>query len=93
MALAAFTPTGQVAMAATNTSQVVTIPADGTPTQVIVTNFGPADAFVALAATVTVATGTPVLARQSIALTLGDATELAAMTVGGTATLRITAAT
>lgn len=93
MALAAFTPTGQVALAATNSSQAVTIPTTGTPTQVIVTNFGPADAFVALAATVTVATGTPILTRQSIALTLGDATELAAITVGKTANLRITAAT
>ena len=96
MATPSFTPTANVALAAGTASANVAIPTTGSPTEVIVTNFGPAPAFVALGGAgvaASVAGGTPVLPQSSIALALGANTELAAITASGTAALRITAAT
>lgn len=96
MALPAITPTGAASLEASITSSRVAIPATGTPTQVVVTNFGPSAAFVALGDTTVVATvaaGFAILPNDKAVLTLGTNTNLAAITTHDTAALHINAGT
>jgi len=92
MALPDFVFTGEAVLSASGTSATVTVPATGTPTQVIVTNLGPAVAFIGYGASVTVATGHPVLPNVPVVMNLNSNTAIAAITTGDPASLRITAA-
>lgn len=96
MALPDITPTGAVGLEATTTSSNVVIPTTGTPTQVVVTNFGPSSAFVVLGAAgvaAAVATGFAILPNDKVVLHLGTNTNLAAITTHDTAALHINAGT
>jgi hypothetical protein len=91
MALPDFIFTGEAVIAANGTSQSVTVPATGTPTQVIVTNLGPAVAYVGYGASVTVANGHPVMPNVPVVMNLNANTAIAAITTGDQAQVRITA--
>lgn len=96
MALPDITPTGAVGLLATNSSSRVTIPSAGTPTQIVIFNFGPSAAFVALGDNTVVATvagGFAVMPFGTAVLHLGTNTNLAAITTHDTAALHINAGT
>lgn len=97
MALPAITPTGAASLEASNVSSHVTIPTTGTPTQVVVTNFGPSAAFVALGDNTVVATvagGFAILPNSVVVLGIAaGVTDLAAITTHDTAALHINAGT
>jgi hypothetical protein len=92
MALPDFIFTGETVIAANGTSQTVTVPATGTPTQVILTNLGPAVAYVGYGASVTVAAGHPLVPNVPVTMNLNAQTAIAAITTGDNAQVRITAA-
>jgi hypothetical protein len=92
MSLPDFVFTGEAVLSASGTSANVAVPTTGTPTQVIITNLGPAVAFVGYGTSVTVATGQPVLPNVPVVMNLNAATNIAAITTGDPASLRITAA-
>jgi hypothetical protein len=91
MALPDFIFTGEAAVAANGASQTVAVPATGTPTQVILTNLGPAVAFVGYGASVTVATGHPLVQNVPVVMNLNANTSLSFITTGDPASVRITA--
>lgn len=91
MALPDFVFTGEAVIAANGTSQVVAVPATGTPTQVILTNLGPAVAYVGYGASVTVATGHPLVQNVPVTLNLNANTSLSFITTGDPAAVRISA--
>ncbi|NML34938.1 hypothetical protein [Paraburkholderia antibiotica] len=91
MALPDFIFTGEAVLSANGTSQYVAVPATGTPTQVILTNLGPAVAYVGYGTTVTVATGHPLVQNVPVVMNLNSATNIAAITTGDPAQIRITA--
>src|ERR1700722_6722969 len=86
MALSGFAPSGAGQISGLpNQSQRVALPGGGGAT-LVVTNLGPSDAYVLLGTNtvvVTPATGMLVLARTSIALTVGAATNIAAIGAAG----------
>jgi hypothetical protein len=92
MALPDFIFTGETVIAANGTSQTVTVPATGTPTQVILTNLGPAVAYVGYGASVTVANGHPLVPNVPVVMNLNAQTAIAAITTGDNAQVRISAA-
>jgi hypothetical protein len=92
MALPDFIFTGETVIAANGTSQSVTVPATGTPTQVILTNLGPAVAYVGYGASVTVANGHPLVQNVPVVMNLNANTAISAITTGDPAQVRITAA-
>lgn len=92
MALPDFIFTGETAISANGTSQTVTVPATGTPTQVILTNLGPAVAYVGYGASVTVANGHPLVPNVPVVMNLNAQTAIAAITTGDNAQVRISAA-
>lgn len=91
MSLPDFIFTGEASVAAGGTSQTVTVPATGTPTQVILTNLGPAVAFVGYGASVTVASGHPLVQNVPVVMNLNANTSLSFITTGDPASVRITA--
>ena len=91
MSLPDFVFTGEAVIAANGTSQTVVVPTTGTPTQVIVTNLGPAVAYVGYGASVTVANGHPVLPNVPVVMNLNAATNISAITTGDQAQVRISA--
>lgn len=72
VAVPSFAPAAFASGVGSNVSQTAALPASGS-TIVIVTNTGNAPAYIALAASVTVATGMAVLPGQSVALTIAGA--------------------
>lgn len=91
MALPDFIFTGEAAVAANGTSATVVVPATGTPTQVILTNLGPAVAYVGYGASVTVAAGHPLVQNVPVVMNLNLNTNLSFITTGDPASIRITA--
>lgn len=91
MALPDFIFTGETVIAASGISATVTVPATGTPTQVILTNLGPAVAYVGYGASVTVATGHPLIPNVPVVMNLNAQTAIAAITTGDQAQVRVTA--
>lgn len=91
MALPDFVFTGEVTIAANGSSQEVAVPATGTPTQVILTNLGPAVAYVGYGASVTVANGHPLVQNVPVTLNLNANTNLSFITTGDTAIVRVSA--
>ncbi|WCM21369.1 hypothetical protein NDK50_07950 [Paraburkholderia bryophila] len=95
MALPDFVLTGTAVLSANGVSKTVVIPAAGTPTQLIVTNLGPATAFFVLGNSsiqATVATGHAIVPNEPMVINLNGATNLSAITTGDNALLRISAA-
>jgi hypothetical protein len=86
MALASFAPSGYANLIGSGASQSVILPTSGTPTTALVTNIGSQITFVALggsSVSVSPSTGLPLTPGQSIPLTIGSNTYLAAATAGG----------
>lgn len=69
VALPSFAPAAFASGVGTSASQTAALPASGSAI-VVVTNYGNATAFVALAASVTASTGLAVLPNSSVALTI-----------------------
>jgi hypothetical protein len=92
MPLPDFIFTGETVISASGTSATVTVPATGTPTQVILTNLGPGVAYVGYGASVTVANGHPLVPNVPAVMNLNANTAIAAITTGDPAQVRITAA-
>ncbi|MGB8478661.1 MAG: hypothetical protein WCE63_07450 [Acidobacteriaceae bacterium] len=90
-ALSSFTPTGAASIVANGSSQNVLLPTAGTPTIAIVTNVGNDVAYLLLgtsnAVAVTPSTGLALLPGDSINLTIGSNTYLAA--IGSTVTIAV----
>jgi len=92
MAIASLEVTGIAFMSATPVSQSIAIPETGTPTVALVTNISDEVAFVALGDDTVEATqyeSVAVLPRSPVALTIGAATNIAAVTLNGVAGLNI----
>ena len=92
MALPDFIFTGEAVVSANGTSQEVAVPTTGTPTQVILTNLGPAIAYVGYGASVTVANGHPLVQNVPVVMNLNANTNLSFITTGDPAQVRVTAA-
>lgn len=94
MAIASFAPTAAIEMAVSATSSQIALSTTGTPTIALVSNLSQQPVFVALGASsavVAVAGACAVvLPGQSLALTIGTNTNLAAITLAGLAGLNIT---
>ena len=88
-----FTPTGRSRLAASTTSTNVALSTTGTPGLALVTNLGPAPAFITLGTTnaiaATIATGVTVLPNSQFFLGIGSNTYLAAVTQNQWASLTI----
>ena len=96
MALPSFAPTGAVSLSATGTSASVVLPTAGTPITALVTNVGGQPVFVSLGAGGVVATqagSLAVMPGDQIALTIGTATNLAAIAPFGGSGLNIAVGT
>lgn len=91
MALPDFVFTGEALVAANSVSQEVAVPTTGTPTQVILTNLGPAVAYVGYGTSVTVASGHPLVQNVPVTLNLNANTNLSFITTGDPAVVRISA--
>lgn len=93
MAIASFAPTAGFEMTVTATSSQVVLPTTGTPTIALVSNLSQKPVFVALGASSTVVAVAGacavVLPGQSLALTIGTNTNIAAVTLAGLAGLNI----
>jgi hypothetical protein len=87
-----FAPTAGAFLAVTATSANVALPTTGTPTVAIVTNIGQVPVFLALGASGVVApamTGVALMPGAQIVLTIGSATNLAAITLAGASGINI----
>ena len=86
MALNGFAPAAYGTMSAQGNSSNIAIPGGATGPTLLITNLGPQPAFVLLstsnATVVTQATGIAVMAGQSLALTVGTNTRIAAIANG-----------
>lgn len=98
MALNGFAPAAYGTMSAQAGSSNVAIPGGATGPTLLVTNLGPAPAFVALSTSNTLvvdqSNGVPVMPGQSVALTVGTNTRIAAVANGfGSAFLSLVSGT
>jgi hypothetical protein len=96
MALASLALTAAVEISVTSTSARTALPTTGSPTTALLTNLGPAPVFVLLGdntAVVTIANGAVVMPGASLALTIGTATNIAAITLSGAAGLNLAVGT
>jgi hypothetical protein len=97
MALSGFAPSGSVFLSAAPTSSQVALPVSDSPPTALVTNTGDQVAYVELgtssAVVAAIQTSMAVLPGQSVALTLGANTNLAAITLSRQVGLNITTGT
>jgi hypothetical protein len=98
MALNGFAPAAYGSMSAGQGSSSAAIPGGATGPTLLITNLGPAPAFILLSTdpttVVTSATGVPVQPGQSLALTVGDGTYISAIANGfGSAWLSLVSGT
>jgi hypothetical protein len=96
MALASLALTAAVEIAVTATSARTVIPATGTPTTALLTNLGPAPVFVLMGdntVVATSATGAVIMPGKQLPLTIGTATNVAAITLSGVAGLNLAVGT
>lgn len=96
MALASLALTAATKIAVTTTSARTVIPTTGSPTTALLTNLGPAPVFVLLGDSTVVATantGVAVMPGDKLALTIGTATNIAAITLNGVAGLNLAVGT
>lgn len=96
MALASLALTAATKIAVTTTSARTVIPTTGTPTTALLTNLGPAPVFVLLGdntVVVTINTGAVVMPGDKLALTIGTATNIAAITLNGASGLNLAVGT
>jgi hypothetical protein len=94
--LLSIAPTASAFLSATPVSANILLPTTGAPTIALVTNTGDHTVFVALGSISVVATGNlslPIMGGGQIALTIGAATYIAAVTDTGEAGLVITVGT
>jgi hypothetical protein len=92
IALSSFSPTAAIPLAVNQAGVNVALPTAGTPTIAVVTNLSQQIVYVALgASTVTVVPGAgmAIMPADSVALTIGTNTNLAAVTLAGLAGLNI----
>ena len=92
MAIASFAPSGGAQLVAGPLSGRILLPTAGSPTIALVTNLGQAPVFVALGDNTVVAaigTGVAIPPNGQIWLTIGSATYLAAIGLGGAAAVSI----
>lgn len=93
MAIASFGPTATTTLFAGSTSANIVLPTTGTPTIAVVTNTGEYWAYVALGSNTVTASekGSMAIApRSSVALTIGAATYIAGIALGGGVLLNVT---
>lgn len=88
---AQFTPTGLTGIVASSVSSAIALPSTGTGLSLVVMNAGPQIAYVAVGNSAIVATpaGTPIIPGGLVSIPQGFASNLAAITIAGSASLTI----